>query len=163
MALHAGDCESAIVGGVNLILGPDMTVDMSEMGILAADGRSKTFDAKADGYGRAEAAVVVQVKRLADAVRDNDPIRAVIRASCINCDGRTGGVSTPNAEVQAALMRRGHALAGVDVNQTAMIECHGTGTAVGDPTEATAVAELLGGAGVYIGSVSGCEMNRSDC
>ncbi|KAK5659385.1 hypothetical protein OQA88_1478 [Cercophora sp. LCS_1] len=153
MALHSGDCESAIVGGVNMILNPNMTAGMSELGVLSPEGRCKSFDARADGYARAEGAVVLHVKKLADAIRDNDPIRAVIRGSCINSDGRTIGLSQPNAESHAALIRRSHALAGFDVSQTAMIECHGTGTSVGDPLEAGAVADVFGHVGAFIGSV----------
>lgn len=97
--------------------------------------------------------VAVQVKSLSAAIRDNDPIRAVIRSSCTNSDGRTAGLALPNSESHEALMRRSHKLADLDVRNTAMIECHGTGTQVGDPLEASAVARVFGDYGIYIGSI----------
>jgi len=153
MAIHSGECDSAVVGGVNMILNPNMTAAMSELGILSPEGRCKSFDARADGFARAEGCVVLHIKKLVDAIRDNDPIRAVIRGSCINSDGRTMGLAQPNSESHAALIRRSHTLAGLDVSQTAMIECHGTGTSVGDPMETGAVADVFGHVGAYIGSV----------
>lgn len=131
MAIHHGDCESAIVGGTNLILNPNMTIAMTEQGVLSPDGRCKTFDRQANGYVRGEGVVAIHIKKLADAVRDGDPIRAVIRSSCLNSDGRTAGLSQPSSGSHEALMRRSHALAGIDdLSKTAMIECHGTGTQV---------------------------------
>jgi hypothetical protein len=103
-----------------------------------------SFDAGANGYARGEAVVALHVKRLKDAVRDNDPIRAVIRASCVNSDGKTAGLSQPSSESHAALIRRSHELADArDLSQTAMIECHGTGTQAGDTMEASAVASVF--------------------
>lgn len=153
LALQRGECDSAIVGGTNLILNPHMTVAMTEQGVLAPDGRSKSFDAAANGYARGEGAVAIHIKKLSDAIRDNDPIRAVIRSSCTNSDGKTAGMSQPSSSAHAALMLRSHFLAGVDVSKTAMIECHGTGTPIGDPLETTAVARVFGQHGVYIGSL----------
>lgn len=117
------------------------------------DGACKTFDSAANGYVRGEGVVAVQVKSLSAAIRDNDPIRAVIRSSCTNSDGRTAGLALPNSESHEALMRRSHKLADLDVRHTAMIECHGTGTQVGDPLEASAVARVFGDYGIYIGSI----------
>ncbi|KAI9147030.1 polyketide synthase [Paramyrothecium foliicola] len=91
--------------------------------------------------------------KLSDAIRDNDPIRAVVRSSCTNADGKTAGMSQPSSSAHGALMLRSHELAGLDVSKTAMIECHGTGTPVGDPLEATAIARVFGEHGVYIGSL----------
>ncbi len=94
------------------------------------------------------------VKKLSDAIRNNDPIRAVIKSTCLNSDGRTSNMSQPSLQSHAALIRRSHKLAGItDVCTTAMIECHGTGTLVGDPVEASAVAEVFGEKGIFIGSV----------
>lgn len=155
MAIHRGDCGAAIVGGTNLILNPYMTIAMTEQGVLAPDGQCKTFDANADGYARGEGVVAIMVKKLSDAVRDNDRIRAIVRSSSINSDGRTAGLSLPNSASHEALMRRTHDIAGLkDYSRTAMIECHGTGTQVGDPLETSAVARVFGGYGTYIGSVS---------
>lgn len=130
-----------------------MTIGMSEQGVLSPDGRCKTFDASANGYARAEGVVAIQLKKLTDAIRDNDPIRAVIRSSCINSDGRTSGMTQPSSTAHHELILRSHALAGVDISKTAMIECHGTGTAIGDPLETAAVARAFGQHGVYIGSL----------
>lgn len=138
-----------------MILDPQMTASLTAQGVLSPQGHARSFDDKADGYVRGEAVVAIQVKKLADAIRCNDPIRAVIRASCVNSDGKTAGLSQPSPESHAVLMRRSHALAGItDLSKTAMIECHGTGTQVGDPLEAGAVASVFGDHGIFIGSVS---------
>jgi len=155
VSLHSGDCESAIVGGTNVILNPHMTVAMTEQNLLSPEGKCKTFDASANGYARGEGIVTIHIKKLCDAIRDNDPIRAIIRSSCLNSDGRTSGLSHPSSESHEALIRRSHTLAGFsDFSKTAMIECHGTGTQVGDPLEATAVGNVFRDCGIFIGSVS---------
>ena len=157
MALHSGECESAIVGGTNMILNPHMTAAMTEQGVLSPDGKCKSFDENANGYARGEGIVAIHIKKLSDAILDNDPIRAIIRSSCLNSDGQTSGLSQPNSESHEALIRRSHTLAGFsDFSKTAMIECHGTGTQVGDPLEAIAVGNVFGDHGIYIGSVSIC-------
>ncbi|KAF4945826.1 hypothetical protein FGADI_11645 [Fusarium gaditjirri] len=151
----SGDCaDGAIVGGINLIITPRTTVALTEQGVLSEDGRCKTFDADADGYARGEGVSAIYIKKLSDAVRDRDPIRAVIRSTCAAADGKTAGFTMPNPESHEKLMRRGHRLAGIsDFSKTAMVECHGTGTAVGDPREVSAVANVWGDHGIYIGSV----------
>jgi len=137
-----------------MILNPYMTVAMTEQGVLSPDGKCKSFDAGANGYARGEGIVAIHVKRLCDAIRDNDPIRAIIRSSSVNSDGRTSGISQPNSESHEAMIRRCHTLAGFsDLSKTAMVECHGTGTLVGDPMEATAIGNVFGDYGIYIGSV----------
>lgn len=152
-AISRGDCEVALVGGVNLILAPSMTASMTEQGILSKDGSCKSFSAEANGYAWGEAVTAILVKTLADAVRDGNPARAVIRATSHNADGKTPGISQPSPDAQEALIRRAYRLAGIgDYSQTAM-ECHGTGKATGDPIEAKAVARVFGDRGVYIGSV----------
>ncbi|OLN81992.1 Lovastatin diketide synthase LovF 19, partial [Colletotrichum chlorophyti] len=150
----SGDCsDGAIVGGINLIITPRTTVALTEQGVLSEDGRCKTFDADADGYARGEGVSAIYIKKLSDAVRDGDPIRAVIRSTCAAADGKTAGFTLPNPESHEKLMRRGHRLAGIsDYSKTAMVECHGTGTAVGDPREVSAVANVWGDHGIYIGS-----------
>ncbi|KAK5988830.1 Highly reducing polyketide synthase pspA [Cladobotryum mycophilum] len=153
LGLQRGECESAIVGGTNLLLDPYMTIAMTEQGVLAPDGRSKAFDVSANGYARGEGVVAIHVKRLSDAIRDNDPIRAVIRATCTNSDGKTAGMTQPSSIAHQELMIRSHTLAGLDVSRTAMIECHGTGTPIGDPLETSAVARVFGEHGVFIGSL----------
>jgi acyl transferase domain-containing protein len=152
--LYTGECSSAIVGGSNIILSSHMTVAMCEKGVISPTGYCRSFDASADGYARGEAVNAIHIKKLSDAVRYGDPIRAVIRAACINSDGRTAGLTFPNPQSHEALIRRSHQLAGItDLSKTAMVECHGTGTAVGDPLEAQAVANVFGEWGILIGSV----------
>lgn len=153
-AIQGGDCESAVVGGANLILAPGMTSALTEQRVLSPDGSCKSFSADADGYARGEAINAVFVKPLRHAIRDGNPIRAVIRASAANSDGKTPGLSVPNADAQEQLMRHAYSRAGLArFDETAFIECHGTGTAVGDPIETDAVARVFGQHGVYIGSV----------
>lgn len=152
VAIDRGDCVSAIVGGTNLILRPGCTTMMSEQGILAPDGSCKTFSMAANGYARGEAIVGVFVKPLEDAIRDGNSIRAVIRGTSTNHDGKTAGFSHPSPEAQETMMRRAYEVAGLTVSDTAYVECHGTGTPVGDPIETTAVARVFGASGVVIGS-----------
>ncbi|KAH0423585.1 hypothetical protein CcaCcLH18_12055 [Colletotrichum camelliae] len=152
--LHGGDCTSAIVGGVNLILTPKDTTIMHQQGVLSPTASCKSFDAGADGFARGEGISAVYIKKLSDAVRDGDPIRAVIRSTCLSGNGRTPGLTTPSSQSHERLMRRGHQIAGItDLSKTAMVECHGTGTSVGDPIEVNAVANIWGEHGIYIGSV----------
>lgn len=147
-AISRGDCEGALVGGVNLIPG------MTEQGILSKDGACHSFSAEANGYARGEAATAIYVKPLADAIRDSNPVRAVIRATSHNFDGKTPGLSQPSKDAQEALIRKAYQLAGIsNYSKTAMVECHGTGTPTGDPIEAKDVARVFGEKGVYIGSV----------
>lgn len=155
-AITRGDCVSAIVGGANLILAPGMSIAMSDQGVLSKDGSCKTFSADANGYARGEAINCLFIKPLEDAVRDGNPVRAVIRSTAAGSDGfGSGGLFTPNAEAQADVMRRAYAAAGImDLSKTAFVECHGTGTPIGDPIETKAVADVFGSQkGVYIGSV----------
>ena len=134
-----------------------MTQALAEQGVLSPNGSSRTFDADADGYVRAEAVNMLYIKRLDDAVRDGNPIRAIIRSTASNFDGKTAGIAQPSAESQEALIRGCYEAAGLcDFGETAFVECHGTGTAVGDPIEATTVANVFGEKGVYIGSVKVC-------
>lgn len=153
-ALQHGHCNAAIVGGTNIIMTPRMTIAMTEQGVLSPTGSCKTFDANADGYARGEAVSALYIKKLSDAVRDGDPVRAVIRSTCINSDGKTVNLTSPNTEAHETLIRQGHQLAGItDFSKTAMVECHGTGTKVGDPIETKAIANVFGKYGIHIGSV----------
>ena len=127
---------------------------MTEQHLLSKDGSCKTFSADANGYARGEAITAIYVKRLDDALREKNPIRAIIRGTAINHDGKTPGFSVPSVMAQESLMRRAYEVAGItDFSQTGFVECHGTGTAVGDPIETTAVARVFGASGVYIGSI----------
>ncbi|GJN78219.1 type I iterative polyketide synthase [Purpureocillium lilacinum] len=148
------DMKGPIVAGTNLLLSPTMTLALSEQGVLSPSGMCQSFDAKADGYVRGEAVNAVFVKKLEDAVRDGDPIRAIIRGTATNFDGKTAGISNPSSDSHEALIRQAYAAAGIDdFTSTAFVECHGTGTPTGDPIETTAVGRVFGEKGVYIGSV----------
>ena len=143
-AIARGEIELALVGGVNAMFTPEMFVGMCKGRFLAEDGHCKTFDAAADGYARGEGAGVLAIKPLADATRDHDRIYAVIRATGVNQDGRTSGITVPNPEAQADLIRRVTAESGLRPQQIGYVEAHGTGTAVGDPLEMAAIGETLG-------------------
>lgn len=153
-AIRAGECNAALIAGSNLVLSPDFGLFMAEQGILSPDASCRTFDAHANGYARGEAVSCLFIKRYDLALRDGNPIRAVVRGSATNCDGRTAGMATPSSEAQEALIRSAYRAAGIgDPSETAMVECHGTGTAVGDAVETCAIARVFGDRGVIIGSV----------
>jgi len=151
VALHHA-CEAirdkripgAVVGGVNLLLAPYPFIGFSRASMLSRRGRCFAFDERADGYVRGEGGGVVILKPLEDALANGDPIRAVILASGVNSDGRTIGLSLPSESAQASLLRSVYAQAGVDPDELAFFEMHGTGTAAGDPIEAAAVGHSLG-------------------
>ncbi|HEY3057491.1 MAG TPA: beta-ketoacyl synthase N-terminal-like domain-containing protein, partial [Chloroflexota bacterium] len=136
--------DLALAGGVNLILSPLSTMLTSKLMALAPDGRCKTFDARANGFVRGEGCGIVVLKRLADAVRDADPIWAVIRGSAVNQDGRSSGLTAPNVLAQRSLIRQALADAGLAPSQIGYIEAHGTGTPLGDPIEVEALASVYG-------------------
>ncbi|CAI7576810.1 unnamed protein product [Penicillium palitans] len=157
LAISRGDCEGAIVGGANLIMAPGMTTAMSEQGVISPDGSCKSFSADANGYARGEGISAIFIKPLDDAIRDGNPVRAVIRSTASNSDGRGAGIGThvPNDISHEAMIRRAYEVAGIaDYSQTAFVECHGTGTQVGDPIETRAVGRVFGpSGGILIGSV----------
>ncbi|HLJ24240.1 MAG TPA: SDR family NAD(P)-dependent oxidoreductase [Candidatus Acidoferrales bacterium] len=143
-SLRSAQSDLAIAGAVNLILSPEVTIAFSHARMMAADGRCKTFDAKADGYVRAEGCGTVILKRLSDALRDRDQILAVIRGTAVNQDGRTAGIAAPNASAQQAVIREALSQAGVAPGDLTYLEAHGTGTSIGDPIEVEAVKAVLG-------------------
>jgi acyl transferase domain-containing protein/NADPH:quinone reductase-like Zn-dependent oxidoreductase/acyl carrier protein/SAM-dependent methyltransferase len=145
-ALRSGECEAALVGGVNLILTADSTVAMTKFGGMAADGRSKAFDARADGYVRGEGGGLVLLKPLSHAIADGDRVLALIRGSAINNDGPSNGLTAPNPEAQRAVLRDAWMDAGVALAEVDCVEAHGTGTLLGDPIEAGALGAVLGSA-----------------
>lgn len=154
LSILRGECDSAIVGSANLIMTPAATISMTDQNLLAKDGSCKTFSADADGYARGEAITAVYIKRLDNAQRDGNSIRAVIRGTTTNHNGKSSGMSVPSAKAQEALIRRAYKVAGIEeIWKTGFVECHGTGTPVGDPIEARAVGQIFGESGVYIGSV----------
>ncbi|PNY25088.1 Polyketide synthase [Tolypocladium capitatum] len=143
-SLRNGESSLAIAGGSGMILTPNTIMPMTALNFLSPDGKCYTFDARANGYGRGEGIGIIVMKRLSDALRDNDTIRAVIRGTAVNQDGRTPGITLPSKEAQVANITSVYAAAGLDFNQTAYVECHGTGTQAGDWRELKAVSETLG-------------------
>jgi acyl transferase domain-containing protein len=143
--LNSREITGAIVAASNLYLSPEHVMDEGSMrGVASTSGKCHTFDIKADGYIKAEAVNAVMLKRLDDALRDGDPIRAIIRGSATNSDGRTPGIASPSSEAQAAAIRAAYANAGIsDISATAYVECHGTGTQAGDPIEVNGVASVF--------------------
>ncbi|KAH8433978.1 type I polyketide synthase [Aspergillus melleus] len=151
-AIRQGEISSAIVCGSNLILAPGMTISMSLQMALSPEGSSKTFDASADGYARGEGVTALYIKRLDEAIKDGNPIRAVIRGSASNADGKTNGLALPNPDAHDVVIRQAYKAAGLELSDTAMVEAHGTGTKIGDPIEATAIGKCFE-QGVYIGAI----------
>jgi acyl transferase domain-containing protein/NAD(P)-dependent dehydrogenase (short-subunit alcohol dehydrogenase family)/acyl carrier protein len=143
-SLRDGECGMALVGGVNCILSPAITVNFSKAGFMAPDGRCKTFDARADGYVRSEGAGLVILKPLRQASADRDRIYAVIRGSAVNQDGRTNGLTAPSRQAQEAVLREAYRKANVVPGHVQYVETHGTGTALGDPIEIGALGAVLG-------------------
>jgi acyl transferase domain-containing protein len=143
--LQTRQMEGAIVAASNIYLSPEHNMDMGAMrGASSATGKCHTFDAKADGYIKSEAVNAVMLKRLDDAIRDGDPIRAIIRGTSTNSDGRTPGIASPSSEAQAAAIRAAYANAGItDFNETTYLECHGTGTLAGDPIEVAGASAVF--------------------
>lgn len=134
--------DLALAGGSNLLLAPWNTLCFSRSGMMASDGHCKTFDAAADGYVRGEGCGVVVLKRLADAVAAGDPIWAVIRASGVNQDGASAGLTVPNGEAQQSLLEHTLAQAQLSGDDVDVLEAHGTGTPLGDPIELKALAPV---------------------
>ena len=144
-ALRSGECTVALAGGVNLVLSEDVTDAFRDAGMMAADGRCKTFDAAADGYVRSQGCGVVVLKRLRDAVRDGDRVLAVVRGSAVNQDGRSNGLTAPNSAAQQDVIRDALYAAGLAPADVGYVEAHGTGTRLGDPIEMRALAAVLAG------------------
>ncbi|MDR1968201.1 MAG: acyltransferase domain-containing protein [Burkholderiaceae bacterium] len=142
-SLNSGESSMAIAGGVNALLTPSYTVAESRAGMLSPTGRSKTFDSRADGYVRGEGAGLVVLKTLARAQADGDHVYAVIRATAVNQDGHSDGITVPSGDAQATLMRRALSQAGLAPRQLHYVEAHGTGTPVGDPIEANAIGSVV--------------------
>ena len=142
-SLRTGRCKMAMAGGVTVMITPDGFIGFSQAGMLSPDGKCKAFAAEANGFVRGEGAGVVLLKPLSQAIADGDPIHGVILGSSLNQDGHTNGISLPSAAAQAQLVRDTCAYAGVLPTDIGFVEAHGTGTAVGDPIEASALAEAL--------------------
>ncbi|SCL23212.1 Acyl transferase domain-containing protein [Micromonospora pallida] len=143
-SLRAGTARTALAGGVNVMLWPETTAAFSQVGMLSPDGRSRTFDASANGYVRGEGAGMVVLKRLSDARADGDRVLAVIRGSAVNQDGHSNGLTAPNSVAQEAVLRAALADARIAPHRVDYVEAHGTGTTLGDPIEVRALAAALG-------------------
>jgi acyl transferase domain-containing protein len=157
-SLHARECDLALAGGVNVMLLPEATIAMSKSHMMAPDGRCKTFDARANGFVRAEGCGIIALKRLDEAVADGDRILAVVLGSAVNQDGRSNGLTAPNGTAQRAVIRAALAAGGVTPSAVGYVEAHGTGTALGDPIEVDAIGAALGDgrsseSPVFIGAV----------
>ncbi|MGC9502262.1 type I polyketide synthase [Baaleninema sp.] len=143
-SLRQGECDLAVAAGVNRILSPETSINFAKSRMLSRDGRCKTFDADADGFGRAEGCGVVVLKRYRDARRDGDSILALIRGTATNHDGRSSGLTVPNGSAQQGVIRRALQDSRLEADDIDYIETHGTGTALGDPVEVGALAEVFG-------------------
>ena len=160
VALQGGECDAAIVAGANLITAPEQHLGTMKGGVLSPTSTCHTFDASADGYGRAEGVSALFVKRLSTALRDGDPIRAVIRGTAINAsqtpasvpriinllvdrNGKTSGITQPSISGQEEVIRKAYHKARLNTDDTIYVECHGTGTKVGDPMEVEALSNTF--------------------
>jgi iturin family lipopeptide synthetase A len=155
-SLRSKECDQALVGGVNIILSPGISISLAQASMLAPDGRCKTFSEDANGYARGEGCVAVLLKRLSDALRDGDPVMAVIRGSAVNQDGPSSGFTVPSGLAQRALIQQALTAAGLPPREIHFVEAHGTGTPLGDPIEVRALQEVFSGdrqIPLYIGSL----------
>ncbi|TRX95680.1 hypothetical protein FHL15_003234 [Xylaria flabelliformis] len=143
LSLKNGDCDAAIVASGNLILNPDAQLFTTKLNAISPTSRSHTFDAAADGYSRAEGVGAIYIKRLTDAIGNGDPIRAVVRGTAYNANGKTGGISHPSPDGQESVIRQAYKAADLDFSGTGYFECHGTGTSVGDPIEVAAIGRVF--------------------
>jgi acyl transferase domain-containing protein/acyl carrier protein len=157
-AIWRGEITAALVGGANVMICPEYPVLMCKGHFLSRDGRSKSFDSRADGYARGEGAGVVYIKPLTAAQRDGNSVYALIRGTGSNQDGRTDGITVPNPQSQEALIRSVYEKSGVPFEDVRYVEAHGTGTTVGDTVEADVLGRTIGagrvnGDAVLVGSV----------
>ena len=137
------DKRQAIVGGCNLFYNPDTVIPLTSLGFLSPEGRCYSFDHRANGYSRREGFGIMILKRIPDAIRDDDTIRAVIRSTVSNQDGKSPGITQPTRSAQVNLIRHAYESAGLDFASTRYFEAHGTGTPVGDPIEASAISSVF--------------------
>ena len=143
-SLRSGDCKMALAGGVNMILSPAHSIAFTKAGVLAPDGRCKTFDARADGYVRGEGGGLIVLKPLSAALADGDPVHAVILGSAMSQDGHTNGLMAPSQEAQETMLREACQAAGIAPGKVQYVEAHGTGTLLGDSMEAAALGAVIG-------------------
>ncbi|MEL6495478.1 MAG: type I polyketide synthase, partial [Cyanobacteria bacterium J06623_7] len=144
-SLRNQESNLAIAGGVNLMLSPEVTIGFCRLKALSPEGRCKTFDKDANGYVRGEGCGVVILKRLSDAIADNDNILAVVKGSAVNHDGQSNGLTAPNGNAQSEVIREALANAKVKPESISYVEAHGTGTSLGDPIEVLALGKVFAG------------------
>ncbi|KAJ7720853.1 putative polyketide synthase [Mycena maculata] len=142
-ALMNGDCDAALVGGVNTVSSPDMFLGLDRGHFLSPTGQCKAFDASADGYSRSEGCGIFVLKRLRDAISENDNILGVIRGIEVNQSGLAHSITYPHAATQAALFRKVLDTSGIDASRVNVVEAHGTGTQAGDPNEVQSLRSVL--------------------
>ncbi len=142
-SLRRGECEAALVAGVNRILGPDLTINFAQSGLLSSDGKCYTFDERAQGYSRGEGGGALVLKRLRDAEAAGDTLHALILGSAVNQDGGSGGLTVPSGPAQQKVVRRALSVAGLSPADVDYVETHGTATPLGDPIEAHALSEVF--------------------
>ncbi|NEO43321.1 MAG: type I polyketide synthase [Moorea sp. SIO4A3] len=142
-SLRNKECNLALAGGVNQLVSPELSINFSKAQMLSPDGRSKTFDASANGFVRGEGCGMIVLKRLSEAVADDDNILAVIRGTAINQDGYSSGLTVPKGPSQQAVIRQALENGGVDPGNVSYIEAHGTGTSLGDPIEIGAIGTVF--------------------
>ena len=143
LSIRAGECDTAIAAGVNLLLTPTAFIGMSQSGMLSEDGKCFTFDKRANGLVPGEAVAIVVLKRLSRAEADGDPIYAVIKGSGINYDGKTNGITAPSGVSQAALLKEVYERNHINPEEIEYIIPHGTGTKLGDPVEINALYDAF--------------------
>ncbi len=143
-ALRNGECDLALAGGVNALLTPEPSINLTKARMISPHGRCRTFDAAADGYVRGEGCGLVVLKPLARAQADGDRVLGIIRGSAVNQDGRSSGLTAPNRLAQQTLLQAALDAAGVNAADISYVECHGTATPLGDPIEIHALREVLG-------------------
>ncbi len=142
-ALRNEECQAALVAGVNLILSPELSISLSQAGMLSPEGLCKTFSDRADGFVRGEGCGAILLKRLSRAIADGDRVHCVIRGTATNQDGRSIGLTAPNGLAQQAVIRAALANAQLGPSQISYLEAHGTGTALGDPIEMNALESVF--------------------
>ncbi|MEH1972440.1 MAG: SDR family NAD(P)-dependent oxidoreductase [Nostoc sp.] len=141
--IRSGECLQALVGGIHIMSHPANSIAYYKAGMLAHDGKCKTFDDRADGYVRSEGAVMFLLKQLHQAKADGDLIYATIKGSASNHGGQSAGLTVPNPQQQAALLTNAWKASGVAPNTISFIEAHGTGTALGDPIEIQGIQQAF--------------------
>jgi len=156
-SLHSGECNMALAGGVSLMLHPVRTIALCRARMLSPDGRCKTFDAAADGYGRGEGCGLVVLKRKSDALDAGDTIHALICGTAVNHNGHSSGLTVPNVNAQQQVIAQALRNAGVQPEEVSYVEAHGTGTPLGDPLELEALNRIYRGEqsteALHVGSV----------